>query len=289
MLFIILTAAVILGAAVCFASMNENQNLSLEEYTVVSAKLPEEFDGFKIVFLTDLHCNEFDYQNKALIDMIDGCSPDAVFVGGDMLVSRVDSSYEVALDLMRELSRRYRIYYADGNYEMRLKRNEEVYGVAYKEYVHQLKECGVVHLSNESIMVDSGISAICLTAYDMEEKQYRKFHPAPPSLEEMSDALGDADPEFFQVLLAHNPNYFRQYSKWGCDLVLSGHFHGGMVRLPKIGGVISPQFQLFPKYDAGEYQIGTSIMILSRGLGNHSIKIRLLNRPEVSCITLKKK
>ncbi|MCB6294542.1 metallophosphoesterase [Anaerostipes caccae] len=269
--------------------MNENQNLSLEEYTVVSAKLPEEFDGFKIVFLTDLHCNEFDYQNKALIDMIDGCSPDAVFVGGDMLVSRVDSSYEVALDLMRELSRRYRIYYADGNHEMRLKRNEEVYGVAYKEYVHQLKECGVVHLSNESIMVDSGISAICLTAYDMEEKQYRKFHPAPPSLEEMSDALGDADPEFFQVLLAHNPNYFRQYSKWGCDLVLSGHFHGGMVRLPKIGGVISPQFQLFPKYDAGEYQIGTSIMILSRGLGNHSIKIRLLNRPEVSCITLKKK
>ena len=221
--------------------------------------------------------------------MIDGCSPDAVFVGGDMLVSRVDSSYEVALDLMRELSRRYRIYYADGNHEMRLKRNEEVYGVAYKEYVHQLKECGVVHLSNESIMVDSGISAICLTAYDMEEKQYRKFHPAPPSLEEMSDALGDADPEFFQVLLAHNPNYFRQYSKWGCDLVLSGHFHGGMVRLPKIGGVISPQFQLFPKYDAGEYQIGTSIMILSRGLGNHSIKIRLFNRPEVSCITLKKK
>lgn len=289
MLFIILTAAVILGAAVCFASMNENQNLSLEEYTVVSAKLPEEFDGFKIVFLTDLHCNEFDYQNKALIDMIDGCSPDAVFVGGDMLVSRVDSSYEVALDLMRELSRRYRIYYADGNHEMSLKRNEEVYGVAYKEYVHQLKECGVVHLSNESIMVDSGISAICLTAYDMEEKQYRKFHPAPPSLEEMSDALGDADPEFFQVLLAHNPNYFRQYSKWGCDLVLSGHFHGGMVRLPKIGGVISPQFQLFPKYDAGEYQIGTSIMILSRGLGNHSIKIRLFNRPEVSCITLKKK
>ena len=289
MLFIILTAAVILWAAVCFASMNENQNLSLEEYTVVSAKLPEEFDGFKIVFLTDLHCNEFDYQNKALIDMIDGCSPDAVFVGGDMLVSRVDSSYEVALDLMRELSRRYRIYYADGNHEMRLKRNEEVYGVAYKEYVHQLKECGVVHLANESMMDDSGISAHCLTAYDMEEKQYRKFHPAPPSLEEMSDALGDADPEFFQVLLAHNPNYFRQYSKGGCDLVLSGHFHGGMVRLPKIGGVISPQFQLFPKYDAGEYQIGTSIMILSRGLGNHSIKIRLFNRPEVSCITLKKK
>ena len=121
MLFIILTAAVILGTAVCFASMNENQNLSLEEYTVVSAKLPEEFDGYKIVFLTDLHCNEFDYQNKALIDMIDGCSPDAVFVGGDMLVSRVDSSYEVALDLMRELSRRYRIYYADGNHELRLK------------------------------------------------------------------------------------------------------------------------------------------------------------------------
>ena len=289
MLFIILTAAVILGTAVCFASMNENQNLSLEEYTVVSAKLPEEFDGYKIVFLTDLHCNEFDYQNKALIDMIDGCSPDAVFVGGDMLVSRVDSSYEVALDLMRELSRRYRIYYADGNHELRLKRKEEVYGVAYKEYVHQLKECGVVHLSNESIMVDSGISAICLTAFDMEEKQYRKFHPAPPSSEEMTDTLGDADPEFFQVLLAHNPNYFRQYSKWGCDLVLSGHFHGGMVRLPKVGGVISPQFQLFPKYDAGEYQIGTSIMILSRGLGNHSIKIRLFNKPEVSCITLKKK
>lgn len=289
MLFIILTGVLILTGAVCLASINENQNLSLEEYKIVSAKLPEDFDGFKIVFLTDLHCNEFDYQNKALIDMIDGCKPDAIFVGGDMLVSRADSSYDAALDLMRELSLRYRIYYADGNHELRLKRNEEVYGVAYKDYVHQLKEFGVIHLSNESVMVDSGISAICLTAYDMEEKQYRKFHPAAPSVEEMIDAVGEPDPDFFQVLLAHNPNYFRQYSKWGCDLVLSGHFHGGMVRLPKIGGVISPQFQLFPKYDSGEYQIGRSIMILSRGLGNHSIKIRLFNRPEVSCITLKKK
>ena len=93
-------------------------------------------------------------------------------------------------------------------------------------------------------------------------------------------------PEGYTILLAHNPNYFDVYADWGADLSLSGHIHGGMIRLPLIGGVLSPETLLFPKYDAGVFENGAAKMILSRGLGRGRMGIRLFNPPEVVSITL---
>ena len=106
---------------------------------------------------------------------------------------------------------------------------------------------------------------------------------------EMEEHLGTADRRHFQILMAHNPDYFEDYVNWGADLVLSGHVHGGIMRLPVLGGVISPSYQIFPKYDAGIFSSGTGKMIISTGLGCHSIKIRLFNPPEIDVITLKRK
>lgn len=102
----------------------------------------------------------------------------------------------------------------------------------------------------------------------------------------LTEQLGICDRKAFNLLLAHNPLYFDEYADWGADLVLSGHVHGGVVILPFLGGVISPQVRLFPKYYAGTYFHGKSEMILSRGLHMHSFRIRLFNMPELSCVTL---
>ena len=193
------------------------------------------------------------------------------------------------LALMKELSAKYPIYYADGNHELKLARNEEIFGVRYKDYVHSLKEYNIHHISNETIVIQSETGFISLTAFDLEKKYYQRFHVPRMPLSHMESVVGSSPGNIFHILLAHNPNYLKTYADWGSDLVLAGHFHGGMVRIPKFGGVISPQFQIFPKYDAGEFHEGETTMILSRGLGNHSIKLRLFNKPEISCIELKKR
>lgn len=281
-------AAVIFTVVVVLASRRENKKLVVERYEMRSPKIPEAFDDFRIVFLTDLHCSEFGEENRELIEMVKKCRPHMILAGGDMLISKEDKSIEVPLKLMHQLAEKYPVYYADGNHELRLMRNEEIFGVRYKEYIHELKEYGVWHMSNETVILEQEGQFIHLTAVDLEPKFYQRFRIPEMKQEDMEQAVGKAFRDRFQILLAHNPNYFETYAQWGADLVLAGHFHGGMVRIPKINrGVISPQFQLFPKYDAGEFHIGNSTMILSRGLGNHSIKLRLFNKPEISCITLK--
>ena len=91
----------------------------------------------------------------------------------------------------------------------------------------------------------------------------------------------------FQLLLAHNPEYLTAYAGWGANLVLSGHIHGGIMILPFLGGVIAPSYELFPKFDFGKFTEKNCEMVLSRGLGTHTINIRIFNKPEISVITLK--
>ena len=105
--------------------------------------------------------------------------------------------------------------------------------------------------------------------------------------DQLKDELGNCEEDgAYHILLAHNPVYFKQYAAWGADLTLSGHLHGGIIRLPLIGGVITPQAKLFPRYSAGKYEIGEKWMIVSRGLGTHTIPIRFNNKPELSVIHL---
>ena len=102
----------------------------------------------------------------------------------------------------------------------------------------------------------------------------------------IKELIGTADKDSFNVLLAHNPDYFPAYAQWGADLVLSGHVHGGMVRIPWWKGVVSPSIRLFPKYDGGKFEEGNSTMILSRGLGMHTIPVRLFNPAEIVVVEL---
>ncbi|MDE6892596.1 MAG: hypothetical protein K2P50_12455, partial [Lachnospiraceae bacterium] len=96
--------------------------------------------------------------------------------------------------------------------------------------------------------------------------------------------IGRPDKSRATVLIAHNPRYFEVYAGWGADFVVSGHVHGGLMRLPFLGGVISPALKLFPKYDGGEFHEGKSTLILGRGLGTHTLPIRIFNPGEVVVI-----
>ena len=173
----IIAVLLVVGIAVAvLLSSYENKRLTVEYYEIESEKIPEAFDGYRIVFLTDLHCAQFGENNQELIERIDECRPDMILVGGDMVISRESSNEEVPLALMKELSAKYPIYYADGNHELKLARNEEIFGVRYKDYVHSLKEYNIHHISNETIVIQSETGFISLTAFDLEKKYYQRFH-----------------------------------------------------------------------------------------------------------------
>ena len=115
-------------------------------------------------------------------------------------------------------------------------------------------------------------------------KKYRRFSRKKPTLEDMEEALGSAEKGVFNLLMAHNPMYFEAYKEWGADLTLSGHLHGGYLRLPLLGGIISPQCQIFPKYDRGLFEEKGRYMEVSAGLGNHLWFERVGNPAEISVV-----
>lgn len=260
----------------------ENRVLSSTHYTVASKKLPDDFAGKRIILLSDLHNNSFGRNNKKLLEAIHRAKPDIIMIAGDMLVGHPNSNNSVAINLVKELAKHYTIFYSKGNHEQKLSINPLSCDSSYKEYEDTLKRSNVKYLVNESVKYDD----FMISGLDISMDFYRKRKRPKMSAQYLEKTIKKPDKDHFSILLAHNPMYFKEYVEWGADLVLSGHVHGGIVHIPGLGGVISPQYIFFPKYDHGEFREGTSTMILSRGLGSHTIKLRLFNLPELVVIDL---
>lgn len=284
--------AIIFSGILLFFIENKRSHtrLSLEYDSIQSDKIPEGFHNKKIAFLSDLHNNEFGKGNEGIIKILDQEKPDYIFVGGDMLVSKIGNEYGTALTLLEQLAGKYPVYCGNGNHEARLlwkaEENPES-GAIYEEYIRALKNAGVHHICNDTIKIFEGEEYICLSEIDLPKLYYKKLSSVKLDLEYMEEQIGTCMEDGFHVLLAHNPAYFDTYVRWGADLTLSGHVHGGIMRLPLLGGVIDPAYHLFPKYDGGLFEKGGKRMIVSVGLGTHSIKIRLFNPPKINIITLK--
>lgn len=281
-----------LGAATGTAMLTrvayELTHFKIKRYYVTSGKIPEAFHQTKIIFLSDLHNTEYGRDNERLLESIKRENPDYIFIGGDMLVAKAGASFSPALSFIKKLAKNYPVYCANGNHEYRLKIYPEQYGEnVYKDYVNALKDAGVIYLCNESAKIRRQNQEIIVSGLEIDAMYYHRLKRIKMSEIYLPSLLGLRRDERFCLLLAHNPVYFPQYAKWGADLVLSGHVHGGIVRIPFLGGVISPQLTLFPKYDAGVFNEGNSRMILSPGLGVHSIPFRLFNTPQMQVITLK--
>ena len=253
------------------------------KYQLFSDKIKKEH---RYVVLSDLHNKVYGKNNEKLIKKIHSLQPEGILIAGDILTAKPGKSYSVALSLLKELACKYPIYYGMGNHETRLFLYPDVYGNMGWEYEAALGENGVRLLKNEVIECDDSIRILGL---DMERMYYKRFVKTPMEETYLKDTLGSASKESLDILLAHNPDYFEEYAQWGADLVLSGHVHGGMMRLPFLGGVVSPAFKIFPKYDGGIFHIGSSTMILSRGLGMHTIPIRIFNPGELILLKISPK
>ena len=262
--------------------------LEVTKYVVENKKVPKEFDGYNIVQISDLHSKLFGENNKKLIQKIKSLNPDIVVVTGD-LIDGENNNYNVALDFMKEISKLYRVYYIIGNHEQ--KSLIKKYKDEYKDYFNKLHQIDFVNLDNNKVEIvkgDSNINLYGLTVpYSCYKYLFDNQETTSIDIDFLEEKLGKVDREQFNILLAHTPFYFDEYEKWCADLTLCGHVHGGIVRLPLVGGLLSPDRKFFPKYDLGEYIKNKSTMIVSKGLGGSKVLIRVNCKPEIVNIKLK--
>lgn len=274
----------------CIAEwMREIFTFKITHYKIVSEKLNTLIEEKKIVFLTDLHNNCYGKNNEKLLVAVKEQNPDLILIGGDMVVGKPDASTKVAEDFVCKLAEICPIYYANGNHEQRMKINSEKFGTKYQEYKTSIEQSGVQFLENKHVGLMFDTCPVQIHGLEIPRGAYKKFRKTVVPLEQIEECLGRADLSKYQILLAHNPIYADTYLEWGADLVLSGHLHGGVVRLPGIGGIITPQFRLFPKF-SGELTVkdGKSVVV-SKGIGTHTIKIRFLNPAEIVVLHLQGK
>ena len=208
-----------------------------------------------------------------------------------MLTAKPGKGYETAASFMETVAKKYPVYYGLGNHEYRMKIYKESYGEAFFEYKKRLEKAGIQMLDNESALIrvqrENKITDIRVTGASIDRMYYKRFRKICMAPDYMNSIVGASDQKAFQILLAHNPEYFEEYADWGADLVFSGHVHGGIMRLPILGGVVSPKVVFFPKYDGGIFKRKESIMVLSRGLGMHTIPIRIFNPAELVVVHLR--
>lgn len=277
-----------LAAAFLARSEYERKALSLEEVSVETDKITRDWT---FVFLSDLHENTFGRDNERLLAAIDAVKPDAVLSGGDLIVTKKGrAKTAVSEALLARLAARYPVYCGNGNHENRMVWNRKEYGGNYERYIGRLKEMGIICLSDQSAVLKKEVR---ISAVNLDPCFYKKANSgklASMEPEYVEKKLGPAaGKDCFQILLAHSPLFFDAYRKWGADLTLSGHFHGGTIRIPGLGGVMTPQYQFFLPVCVGTHEREGRYMAVSRGLGTHSINIRLNNRPQLLAIRLKRK
>ena len=240
--------------------------------------LPPAFDGLKIVHLSDLHGHEYGEGNRDLLELVRGSKPDLIVVTGDLIDQK--SQLEMVPALAQGLASIAPTYYVTGNHEWALGTG------AVKELKGLLARCGVAALSNQYQVLEQGGEKIVLAGVDDPNGYADQTTP-----EELRTRIQAEAPGLFTVLLAHRNDHFGQYANAGYDFVLSGHGHGGIVRLPFFGGLVGTDRRFFPPWDAGVYTLGDSTLFVSRGLGNNTVPFkgfRLFNRPELAVVTLRR-
>ena len=266
-----------------------NYRFVITKYDIVSKELYNISNNKPIIILSDLHNCRFGKNNERLINAIDAISPEYIIIAGDMVNNASEDNNRIARELMDNLHSKYNVIYGDGNHEQGFFSDEfgefdEKKFSSFYSCLHSETICDKVHKGNIfSHVANSYIQVGKVRFYGIRiaREFYGRFKQPNMSDEYIDELLGDNNKEYYNVLIAHNPMYFDYYERWGADLVISGHIHGGIMRLPYLGGVISPQIRLFPKYSGGLYTINKARMILSRGLGTHTIRFRFFNPPEL--------
>lgn len=269
-----LTALIILAliaAAAAFLIKDSRDDLEISRYEVASQKLPESFDGFKIVQLSDLHGAEFGEDGMELVEKVKELEPDMIALTGDFVTDEGDLA--AVEKLVARLTELCPVYFVSGNHEFGS-------GLAVKVR-NILERAGVKYLSNEYLTISRGEDGILLGGVEDPLAYADMLSP-----DELAQKMNDAAPDAFKILLGHRNYWMTEYPELPVDLIFCGHAHGGLIRIPGVGGLIGTDRRLFPDFDAGQFNNGRYTLIVSRGLGNSVPIPRVFNRPEIVCVEL---
>lgn len=272
-------------AIILVISYFENRKLTVSTYHIESANCPSEFEGYKIAHLSDLHNANFGPHNETLFQVIKSQNPDIIVITGDMIIGKPNSDIEMAVDFVNRLCEIAQVYYSMGNHELRVSLYEETYGDMWERFMSRISK-DVHLLFDDTEVISRHEQCLLIHGLNLTPQLYKRFKKTPMQADYLTSIFGKCNQNEFHIFLAHNPDYFEDYALWGADLTFSGHVHGGMIRIPFLGGALSPMIHFFPKYDKGLFQINDKYMILSGGLGNHTFKFRVNNLPELVMVIL---
>ena len=260
----------------------QNNVLIITDIKFSNPNVTESFEGFKIVQISDLHNKNFGNAPNKLIEEIQDSAPDIIVVTGDLIDSR-HTNIDIAIEFMVAAQKIAPVYFVSGNHESNSGK--------YEELCEGLRSVGIFILDNESVMITHNDGSIRIIGLIDPAFLYdRDGYTEEQALSVMQDALQAMiknDIDVLDILLSHRPELIDLYADAGADLVFAGHAHGGQFRLPFVdGGLIAPNQGLFPKYTSGIYRNKETSMIVSRGVGNSIIPIRIFNRPKIIVLTL---
>ncbi len=262
-------SALLLTGLIC---LDSKYNLKVTGHTLTFEKLPDAFENYHIVQLSDLHGAVFGKDNAKLVQALAELRPDMIAITGDMVGAEDElAAFE---SLLKGIVSIAPVYYVSGNHE---------WGSGCMEKVEELlKEYGVEYLSNEYMPIYRGGEKIILAGVDDPMGRADMIKP-----DELIEKLRAEYPEEFTLLLGHRNTWVEKYPRLPVQLILCGHAHGGIIRLPVIGGLISAKHKLIAEFEKGLYSGEEFVMNVSCGLGNSVFIPRMLNRPEIVSIHLK--
>lgn len=278
-----------IGKTIFDVAQKQNHSLRLTGYKYKSDKLPDEFCGFRIIHLSDMHGCVYGDEADKLLKKVRLNKPDIIVITGDSFDSRRKQYFD-SLHIIKKLTNICPVYLVTGNHEELSPDLKEI-------FLSELSSSGVKILDGETIKISRGASSISLsgisdfTSFAVEKGLLKKAIDKSLNCEEL-DSMKSAfnkklelfaanKPDGFNILLSHRPEMNLSYSENGFDLVFCGHAHGGQFRIPPIGAIYSPGQGFLPKYSEGAHLFGNTTMIISRGLGNSSFPLRINNQPEI--------
>lgn len=269
----------------------QNYHLVVTEYTFNSGKITDELDGYRIVQISDLHNQWFGKKQKKLLSMIEECKPDIIVVTGDAVDSN-HTNYGITLDFFEGAVGIAPVYYITGNHEEWLQGTED-----YSDYLSKIEQMGVNYIDGKTVEVDgfeltgavgmSGetgrkneglVSEVMSNRVDTEDGSNKTLDKENED-DENQESSGD---KVLSVVLSHEPGYY------DAELIFAGHIHGGQFIIPGKGGLLSPDFSFFPKYYGDMYDLGNAKLVVSRGLGNSLVPVRINNFPEIVVMEFEK-
>ena len=302
----ILKLLIILLAILIIFNIILNKNIFVKEYKIKSNKITEKFNNYKIVQLTDIHSIRNEIQIEKIINKIKEQKPNLICVTGDLIDSEyyslqndlyknkeINQMEELTVKFMGELNKIANTYYIYGNHEMMLLDDPE-----NNLFKKELENLGIKILNNKIDVLEVEGEKINLVGIQdpatlYKDEKYAYIDGANKDktrviLNDLFLEIPEENKNDFTILLSHRPEYFELYDKYNIDLALTGHTHGGIAKFPIIKGIYAHPQGWFPKYSYGLYKTNDLSMIISGGLGDSKLPIRIFNPPEICTITLEK-